>query len=87
MSRSGDRPVDLYQLDIFLTIASTGSMSGAASVLGVSQPAVSQALAIAGTDAGGPFAAAACAHVGRRVHVTQRGTADRDGPSIEGSRD
>lgn len=45
MSRPTDRPIDLYQLDIFLTIASTGSMSGAAAVLGVSQPAVSQALA------------------------------------------
>lgn len=45
MSRPTDRPVDLNQLDIFLTIASTGSMSGAASVLGVSQSAVSQALA------------------------------------------
>jgi DNA-binding transcriptional LysR family regulator len=45
MSRPADRPVDLYQLDIFLTIASTGSMSGAAAVLGVSQSAVSQALA------------------------------------------
>jgi len=45
MSRATDRPVDLTQLDIFLTIASTGSMSGAANVLGVSQSAVSQALA------------------------------------------
>jgi DNA-binding transcriptional LysR family regulator len=45
MSRPTGRPVDLYQLDIFLTIASTGSMSGAAAVLGVSQSAVSQALA------------------------------------------
>jgi len=45
MSRATDRPVDLNQLDIFLTIASAGSMSGAATVLGVSQPAVSQALA------------------------------------------
>jgi len=45
MSKQSDRPVDLYQLDVFLTIASTGSMSAAAGVLGISQSAVSQATA------------------------------------------
>jgi DNA-binding transcriptional LysR family regulator len=45
MSKQSDRPVDLYQLDVFLAIASTGSMSAAAGVLGISQSAVSQATA------------------------------------------
>jgi DNA-binding transcriptional LysR family regulator len=45
MSKQSDRPVDLYQLDVFLTVASTGSMSAAAGVLGISQSAVSQATA------------------------------------------
>jgi DNA-binding transcriptional LysR family regulator len=43
--RQVDRPIDLHQLDIFLTIVSTGSMSRAAVALGISQSAVSQALA------------------------------------------
>jgi len=45
MIQLSDRPIDLYQIDIFLTVAATGSMSSAATVLGVSQPAVSHALA------------------------------------------
>jgi DNA-binding transcriptional LysR family regulator len=45
MSKQSNRPVDLYQLDVFLTIASMGSMSAAAGVLGISQSAVSQATA------------------------------------------
>lgn len=45
MSKQSDRPVDLYQLDVFLTVASMGSMSAAAGVLGISQSAVSQAMA------------------------------------------
>jgi DNA-binding transcriptional LysR family regulator len=45
LSKQTDRPVDLYQLDAFLTVASTRSMSAAAGVLGISQSAVSQALA------------------------------------------
>jgi len=45
VSKQSDRPVDLYQLDVFLTVASMGSMSAAAGVLGISQPAVSQAMA------------------------------------------
>ena len=38
-------PIDLYQLDIFLQVASTGSMSAAARTLKLSQSAVSQAVA------------------------------------------
>ncbi|SAL29937.1 LysR family transcriptional regulator [Caballeronia sordidicola] len=45
VSRQQDRPVDLYQLDVFLAVASTGSMSAAAGVLGISQSAVSQTTA------------------------------------------
>jgi DNA-binding transcriptional LysR family regulator len=45
LSKQTDRPVDLYQLDVFLTVAATKSMSAAAGVLGISQSAVSQALA------------------------------------------
>jgi DNA-binding transcriptional LysR family regulator len=45
MNRHSERPVDLYQLDVFMTVAATRSMSAAAGVLGISQPAVSQALA------------------------------------------
>jgi DNA-binding transcriptional LysR family regulator len=45
VSRQHDRPVDLYQLDVFLTVASMGSMSAAAGALGISQSAVSQTTA------------------------------------------
>lgn len=45
VSRQHDRPVDLYQLDVFLTVASLGSMSAAAGALGISQSAVSQTTA------------------------------------------
>jgi DNA-binding transcriptional LysR family regulator len=45
VSKQKDRPVDLYQLDIFLMVASIGSMSAAAAALGISQSAVSQAIA------------------------------------------
>jgi DNA-binding transcriptional LysR family regulator len=45
VSRQHDRPVDLYQLDVFLTVASLGSMSAAAAALGISQSAVSQTTA------------------------------------------
>ncbi|HVE06924.1 MAG TPA: LysR family transcriptional regulator [Paraburkholderia sp.] len=45
MNRQNERPVDLYQLDVFMTVAATRSMSAAAGVLGISQSAVSQALA------------------------------------------
>ncbi|GAB2891092.1 LysR family transcriptional regulator [Paraburkholderia jirisanensis] len=45
MNRQSERPVDLYQLDVFMTVAATRSMSAAAGVLGISQSAVSQALA------------------------------------------
>lgn len=38
-------PIDLYQLDIFLQVAVSGSMSAAAVSLGLSQSAVSQAVA------------------------------------------
>ncbi|MFL9936112.1 LysR family transcriptional regulator [Paraburkholderia sp. RL18-103-BIB-C] len=45
VSKQQDRPVDLYQLDLFLTTASMGSMSAAATAFGISQSAVSQGIA------------------------------------------
>jgi DNA-binding transcriptional LysR family regulator len=45
VSRQHDRLVDLYQLDVFLTVVSMGSMSAAAGALGISQSAVSQTTA------------------------------------------
>jgi DNA-binding transcriptional LysR family regulator len=45
VSKQTDRPVDLYQLDIFLMVASMGSMSAAAAAFGISQSAISQAIA------------------------------------------
>jgi DNA-binding transcriptional LysR family regulator len=45
VSRQHDRPVDLYQLDVFLAVASMGSMSAVAGALGISQSAVSQTTA------------------------------------------
>jgi DNA-binding transcriptional LysR family regulator len=45
MTQQKGRPIDLYQLDVFLTVSSLGSMSVAADTLGISQSAVSQAIA------------------------------------------
>ncbi len=44
MAKQKDGPVDLSQLDVFLTVCSVGTMSAAAKTLGVSQSAVSQAI-------------------------------------------
>src|SRR6201747_2967201 len=44
MSGRSDLPFDLSALEMFLAVCDSGSMAGAARRLGVSQPAVSQAI-------------------------------------------
>jgi LysR family transcriptional regulator, carnitine catabolism transcriptional activator len=63
--------MDLRRLEVFLAIVDDGSFSGAADVLGVSQPAVSQAIRALEAELG----AALFHRVGRSVRLTDAGAA------------
>ena len=71
--RSYDRPVTLAQLKVFVLVARLGSVKATATALGVSEPAVSQALAALRMHLGDPLLIKSGSGTGSGMELTDAG--------------